>query len=201
MSPKKSRFSRLCRAVRAMLKRGWLDVYRRESRQSAYIRLETPDREAALDSDEYWRADDQETVEIGVAATKSGEAAYQTADFEPIRRAILSLLLDDAFLLCHVAGALPYDGYPNLSAEQLLETARKETLTMASAGLIEVLECLDPETQRKYSPIDQSRQGEILLNPGNWAIPSAKSASTFWIELTPAGEQALRIISGQELGG
>ena len=67
-------------AARALLQRGLLDVYRRESRGSAFVRLDSPEREAALDCDAYWRADAEDAVEVGVAATAAGESAYQVGD-------------------------------------------------------------------------------------------------------------------------
>ena len=115
-----------------------------------------------------------------------------TENVEPIRKGILYLLLDDAFMLCHVAGALPYGQYPSRTTEQVFDMARKEALNMASAGLITVLECLDPETQHDYVPLSRDHYGEVLLNVENWSAPSEKSTKTFWIELTPEGEQTLK---------
>jgi transposase InsO family protein len=67
------------RAVVAMIERGLLEVYRRESRASAFARLDGPERDAALAADAYWAADAKDAVEISLAATKAGESAYRTA--------------------------------------------------------------------------------------------------------------------------
>ena len=115
-----------------------------------------------------------------------------TENVEPIRKGILYLLLDDAFMLCHVSGALPYDQYPSRTTEQVFDMARKETLNMASAGLISVLECLDPETQHDYVSIPRDHYEEVLLKNENWSVPSENSTKTFWIELTSEGEQILK---------
>jgi hypothetical protein len=74
------------RSVEDLLRRDWLAVYRRQSRASAFVLLQSPEREAALASDAYWRADPIDTVEIGVAATASGETAYRAAAGSPSSR-------------------------------------------------------------------------------------------------------------------
>jgi hypothetical protein len=115
-----------------------------------------------------------------------------------IRRALLYLLLDDAFLLCNVAGALPVDGNPDRTRTGMLEMAQNEALLMSSEGLITPLECFDPETQRRFSRIDPDRQTAVLMNLDNWAAPSATSTVTYWLELMPLGEKAIRAILAEE---
>jgi hypothetical protein len=66
-------------AVAGMLQRGLLEVYRRESRTSDFVRIEPSQREAALKSDAYWAADATDTVEISLAATTDGERAYKSS--------------------------------------------------------------------------------------------------------------------------
>ena len=62
-----------------MVQRGLIEVYRRENRLSEFTVLDGAKRDAALDTDSFWRADDRETVEISVAVTKAGENAYLAA--------------------------------------------------------------------------------------------------------------------------
>lgn len=66
------------RAVRALLKRGLIEVYRRESRLAEFKLLDEHGRDTALDTDAYWRPDERDTVEICVGVTKAGENAYLT---------------------------------------------------------------------------------------------------------------------------
>ena len=64
------------RVVRSMISRGLIDVYRRENRRSEFTKLSWAKRDTALDTEPFWRTDDRDSVEIGVAVTKAGEEAY-----------------------------------------------------------------------------------------------------------------------------
>jgi len=65
-------------AVFSLVKKGLLDVFRRDSRRVPFERLDAAEGAAALNTDAYWRGDDKDTVEIAVAATPEGDEAHET---------------------------------------------------------------------------------------------------------------------------
>lgn len=64
-------------AVLSLLNRELVDVHRQDSRHHPIARLDDAAGIAAINTDAYWYGDPHDTVEIAVATTPKGNAAYE----------------------------------------------------------------------------------------------------------------------------
>ncbi|MDE2142760.1 MAG: hypothetical protein KGJ84_10145 [Elusimicrobia bacterium] len=117
-----------------------------------------------------------------------------------VRRSVLYLLLDDAFLLGQVAYELAPEGSGPGKALEAADDAAPEAARMLEKGWIRVLKTTDPDGANDTEVLDLSRALAALLDRKNWEMPDRSTRETYSLEMTPAGQGELRRIASGPSG-